>query len=110
MDDVDSKTDVASTCVASGPPGKTHRCLAAAVMEELDVRAAEVSIENTVQKAVETGFGQREPGQKDDDAGRHLSYGTHLKTRDDHLIVKNWFENILPHQSNFKLKTFSNSV
>jgi len=58
----------ATLATAAGSPRKAHGGLAAAVVEELDIRAAEVPIP-AVDDGVYAGFGQREPGQVIEHAG-----------------------------------------
>lgn len=57
--------DVARGASVAGPgaTGEADRGLAAAVVEELDVGAAEVTVGHAVQQVVEARLGQGEPGQ-----------------------------------------------
>lgn len=45
------------------PPREAHRGLAAAVVKEVDVGAAEVAVRDAVEDAVHAGFADAQPGQ-----------------------------------------------
>lgn len=62
-DDVYPDVGRRSVAVGSLPPRNGYRRLAAAVVEQADVRAAEVPIGQTVDHIVEAGLGQPDPGR-----------------------------------------------
>ncbi|KAK1118966.1 hypothetical protein K0M31_013736 [Melipona bicolor] len=78
MDNVHPEAHVASVSAgvaAPGPPRETHRGLAAAVVEKLDVRAAKMPVGHAVEHIVEAGFREGEPGEIVEDAGAYRSEG-----------------------------------
>lgn len=68
---------ISAAVAAARSPREGHRSLTAAVMEELHVSTAKVSIRHAVEQIVETGLGQSEPGRVEEHARADPAEGIH---------------------------------